>query len=391
MYGNAATAADYDVKATVVFTDGFEDRAPLIADVQPLINERVYAVGVADAVNVRNEILRQVANDTGGTMLVTGAIAQDDEFLLEKFFIQILAGVTNRDIVRDPPGVIVPGQVSRMPFFITRSDIAFDAVALTRAPQYVAIALEAPDGTFISPGQLPAGAFRPGSTSRNFRVVLPVVVNGVGHWEGEWKLLLAMRGFGHDRVHSWFQPAAAMAAALTIPFHGIVHARSNLRMRAGVSQSALTPGAVMHLRAVLTEYGQPLLSHPSVSATLTRPDLTTGGLVLNEVVPGEFETSLVASQVGVYRFLVQAAGLSSRGHAFTREQLLTAVVGRPQGPPGTSSEPERDKFCNLIKCLFANGVINERLDLQLRTWGIDPGRLRECLTKVCTTLPERRS
>lgn len=66
-------------------------RTPFIRDLQ--IGERVYAVGVANAANVQNEILRALAANTGGFMLVTGEIPQDDEFLLEKFFIQVLAGV----------------------------------------------------------------------------------------------------------------------------------------------------------------------------------------------------------------------------------------------------------------------------------------------------------
>jgi hypothetical protein len=175
----------------VVFTDGFEDRSPLISEVTPLIHERVYAIGVADAANVRNDILRALADNSGGFMLVTGAIAQDDEFLLEKFFIQVLAGVVNRDIVRDPDGWLFPGQVARVPFSITHADIAFDAIGLSRAPGYTALALEAPDGTVIGPSQVAPGQFRQSVTAGSFRLTLPLVVDGKEHWAGQWTLLLA--------------------------------------------------------------------------------------------------------------------------------------------------------------------------------------------------------
>jgi Mg-chelatase subunit ChlD len=150
IYATSPAASDYDIQATLVFTDGVEDRPPYIDEVASSINERVYAIGVADAANVNNDNLRAIADNSGGFMLVTGALALDDEFLLEKFFIQVLAVVANRDIVRDPPGWIVPGEVEQVPFHIARSDIAFDAVALSRAPQYIVLGLQTPDGTVVS-------------------------------------------------------------------------------------------------------------------------------------------------------------------------------------------------------------------------------------------------
>jgi hypothetical protein len=387
IYSTSPIASDFTIKSTVVFTDGFEDRSPLISEVRPLLNERVYAVGVADAANVRNDILRAVADESGGFMLVTGAIAQDDEFLLEKFFIQVLAGVTNRDIVRDPEGWLVPGQVARVPFSIARSDIAFDALALSRASSFVAIGLETPDGTVVGPAQVPAGQFRQGTTSGNYRITLPLVVDGKEHWEGEWELLLGLQLRGDLKstttVHHAVVPAFGQAAAL--PFHALVHARSNLRLRASLSQSALTPGSEIHIRAVITEYGQPIETHPHVMATLTRPDRTTGQLAFGESALGEFETSILASQAGVYRFHIQASGLSSRGPAFTREHLLSAVVGHPpRDPVGPSpGGGGRETFCEFLKCLHAKGVIDERLIRRLESLGIDVRQLWRCLAASC--------
>lgn len=100
VYATSPIASNFDVQSTVVFTDGIEDREPFVRDLS--IGERVYAIGVANAANVQNDVLRALANNSGGFMLVTGEIPQDDEFLLEKFFIQVLAGVVNRSIVRDP-------------------------------------------------------------------------------------------------------------------------------------------------------------------------------------------------------------------------------------------------------------------------------------------------
>lgn len=389
LYSASPISGDFDVRATVVFTDGFEDRPPFIRDVAPLINERVYAVGVADAANVQNDVLRAVADNTGGYMLVTGAIAQDDEFLLEKFLIQILAGVTNRDIVRDPDGVILPGAVERVPFSIVRSDIAFDAVALSRATGAITMALEAPDGTLISPADLPPGSLRTGATSANFRVTLPVVVNGVEYWEGEWKLLLFVNIIG-IRGFKATSSLAAVGKIPGIPYHALIHCRSNLRLRASVSQSLPTPGATLNLRATISEYGQPIETHPKVTATMIRPDHTIANLSLLETGIGEFDASTIASQIGVYRFLVRAEGRATRGHSFTRDHLLSVVIGRepphdppPFPPPGDSDEV----LCKLLACLTGKEVMTDRFAEYLKSIGIDLEQLRRCFAKICRCQP----
>ncbi len=67
LYSASPISGDFDVRATVVFTDGFEDRPPFIRDVAPLINERVYAVGVADAAEcAERRSAALVADNTGG-------------------------------------------------------------------------------------------------------------------------------------------------------------------------------------------------------------------------------------------------------------------------------------------------------------------------------------
>lgn len=382
---------DFEINATIVFTDGIEDRSPRIADVQHLITDRLYAVGVADAANVQNDILRAIANNSGGFMLVTGALAQDDEFLLEKFFIQILAGVLNRDIVRDPPGSVGFGEIARVPFSITRSDIAFDAVALTRAPHFLAVALQAPDGTIIGVPQLPPGAYRPGAASRNLRVTLPVLHDGKEHWEGEWQLLLALMGRGYTTGLANIPAVAAPGQGPRLPFHALIHARSNLHMRATLSQTGVAPGSTLYLRATLTEYERPLATHPVVNTTVTLPDHSTALVALHETDTGVFEAAMLATQDGAYRFHVVAEGLASRGARFTREQLLTAVIGRAPQPgdprPGEGGDGHDGKgddgVKDLLCCLLSERVLTGRFAELAKQLGIDIEQLRRCARHVC--------
>ena len=383
-YAASPITSDFDVRATVVFTDGLEDREPWLTDVEDLIDERVYAIGVANAANVDSNKLRQIANDTGGFMLVTGGVTADDEFLLEKFFLQILAGVTNRDIVTDPPGEVTFGEIESVPFSLNRSDVSFDAVALTRAPQFLIMGLRAPDGTIIGPADLPADADRRGITSRTLRITLPLVVNGVEHWEGGWELLMALGHKGHNTVASTRLPATSSTGAL--PYHAVVHARSSLNLRAGLSQSALTPGATIALRADLTESGPPLPTHPAVRAEVKPPSGAEFVLNFAEAELGVFESEMTASQEGVYRFRVIAEGLSRRARPFTREHLLTAVVGHPTRPPDGrppgADRPDHD-LCKLLSCLLSPQVLTERVQKRLEALGIDLEHLRRCIAKWC--------
>jgi hypothetical protein len=393
-YATSPLTSNYATQAIVVFTDGIEDRAPWLVDIEDQIHERVYAIGVANAANVDNNKLRAIADNSNGFMLVTGAITNDDEFLLEKFFIQVLAGVTNRDIVRDPGGVVTPGTVVEIPFAITRSDVEFDAVALCRHPKALLMALKTPSGDVVTPWTLPAGMLLDGADSRTVRLTMPLVLNGQEHWDGQWSLLLALSPISDVRVSTH---AFATGSTIALPYHAIVHARSSLNLVATLSQTGPEPGSRMHVVARLTEYGQPLPTHPAVRAQVRTPLGTVLDLPLSETALGVFEASLVGAQAGVYRFHVSADGFSRRGRPFTREQLLTGVIGRPgRGPDGRPTDDSGGcaDLCAILECLVASGFITPELERRLLKEGFDLERLRKCLAEICgseRSEPERFS
>ncbi len=392
-YATSPVAGNYDVQATVVFTDGYETTAPYISQVAQLLTNRIYAVGIADADNVANDTLETLASGSKGFMLVTGALQQDDDFLLEKFFIQVLAGVTNQDIVRDPSGWLRPGSVERIPFDIAESDYAFDTIVLNRAPRYVITGLEAPDGTVIRPQDLPAGATRTGHNLNGFRVNLPVVSDGVGHWAGRWRLLIALGLKSPNTVAAArVRDDVGLAGHAVLKYDAIVHARSNLRLRARAEQADTLPGTPIVLQARLTEYGQPFAGSAAVRALLTEPDGGTASLSMTPMGNGLYNATHVPTQTGAHRFRVIAQGLSLRGSRFTREHLVTALVGRPgagpnggngPGGPGGGHEDANDVICKLIACFSAKGVVDERFFEWLESLGIDRKAALECLRRVC--------
>jgi len=97
----------FDKKAMIVFTDGLENTSLYIADVLGSINDRTFAIGLGTAQQVSVGALTALANNTGGRLLLSGQLspAIDDYFRLSKFFMQVLAGVTNANIVTDPSAI----------------------------------------------------------------------------------------------------------------------------------------------------------------------------------------------------------------------------------------------------------------------------------------------
>jgi hypothetical protein len=64
-------------------------------------------------------------------------------------------------------------------------------------------------------------------------------------------------------------------------------------------QTGFEPGAILTLRAALTEFGIPL-GGAGVQAELRIPDATQSVISLADVEPGVFATAVVASLAGVY-------------------------------------------------------------------------------------------
>ena len=96
-----------------MLTDGIENQPRRIADVAPDITTSTYAVGLGRPQNISVTALQTISGNNGGYLLITGAIGDDNRFLLQKYFLQILAGISNAEIVLDPDGGLTHGRVER--------------------------------------------------------------------------------------------------------------------------------------------------------------------------------------------------------------------------------------------------------------------------------------
>lgn len=317
----------YDHKAMVVFTDGEETASKYIADVAGLINERVFAIGLGTVQEVNPVALNSLVNNSGGYLLMTDALGPNGTLRLGKYFVQILAGVTNTEIVIDPDGVLLAGVEVKIPFDLNSTDYSADAIVLSPAPGAFDFELETPAGIRINHnalgGVLGVG-FVTGTQISFYRLSLPIVVGGAGAHQGRWHVALSIR-----------QDPRLVASTVGLPYSVIVQARSSLTMAASLTQPSFEPGTTLNLRATLEEIGLPVERRAKVRAEVKRPDGTQVVVPLIETDPGVFEGSTSAPLSGIYPVRFRAAGQTLRGFYFTREQLRSGMAWRvtDQRPP----------------------------------------------------------
>jgi len=380
-------AAAFPHQALVVLTDGLENQPKFLSDVAGSIDTRTFAIGLGTAQQVSTGALSTIAHGTGGYLLLTGPLTTntDSYFLLSKYFQQILVSATNEDIVTDPAGFIAPGDVVRIPFDLTETDIDATAVLLVDVSA-VRLAVETPDGDLVTEDELAAlGAQVTHGTNMTYcRFGLPLPVNGGAH-AGTWQVVLEVDKAGLRRhwthlartVEAGMTPAVALerARAHGLRYSVTVNTWSNLRLKAQLTQTSFEPGATVRIDATLSEYGLPVDGRTRVEAEVVRPDGVVLTLPLPEEVPGAFTGTLVADHGGVWRVRVLARGRTREGRPFTREQLLSAGVTVGGDRPPQNPPPEEDSLGRLLRCLACDPNVRGWLEERR----IDEDRLLECL------------
>lgn len=385
-----AASSRYDEMAMVVFTDGMETAEKYLSEVSGLIsaNSQIFAVGLGTAENLDPAALDTLCNGSGGHLLLTGNDPSDTFFLLAKYFMNILAGVTNTEIVYDPEGYLAPNAGTvRIPFCLNETDTSADAILITPVPSAVRFALETPAGDVITPmTPVPGTSYVKGASNAYFRVSLPALVDGRPLRDGTWHALISLdmeawtAGDNFPALF-WYLQNHPSALANGLPYSLHFQARSNLRLVAQCLQDSYEPGAELRVRGILTEYALPIDGRATVRAEMTRPDGTAATLAMPEIEPGVFEAVEPAHQAGVYRFHVLAAGNTLRDYAFTREQLVTGFTYHGGDNPTThetDDNDDNDDWCRLLECVI--GALTPEACERLC---IDRDRLRRCVSRYC--------
>lgn len=379
--------ATHTNRSVLVLTDGVENVHPYVGELPPgTITSRTYAIGFGLPADISTAVLQQITSNTLGDLIITGEISTAEQgFNLTKYFVQMLAGVTNMNVLLDPQGSLFIGSEHEIPFDVTEADVYVDIIALCPLPQLLDFRLVTPAGAIINGGSGPNIDYVVRPQVAFYRVSLPALAaDPVGSHAGKWKAILALKGSRQiDRLlknREFTAELASSAIGDSLPYSLIAHAYSNLGFAAQLQQASLKPGAVVTLDASLTTYDVPYSDDATVWAEVTRPDLGTVNIALDRVASGRYSASFIATQPGVYPCRLRAEGYFDSKDRFTREKTLVAVTyyGDDRTTP-----PSRDTLCDLLHCLTTQKAETERTREKLRQLGIDLDFLRECLEKQC--------
>jgi hypothetical protein len=368
--------AGYDKKAIVVLTDGEETAPKYLKDVQASIDDRVFAIGLGTPQEVNPVALNALAHGTGGYVVMTGTLDQDDYFVLSKYYLQILAGVTNQQIVVDPHGYLQPGQVARIEFRLNDADAGAEVILLSPIPKLIDFQLETPAGDLIDPssaGAVPGLEYAASDRVAFYHLSLPAVTSAGAAHDGLWHALLRI---GRAPVTTMTHlESSQQVGPLGLRFSLSVQTHSSLRMRATLAQTSYEPGATLTLRAVLTEYDLPVVRGARLTAELAEGE------------PGVFEGQVAANAEGVYPVHLIADGHTLRGRLFSREQWLTGMVwhGGDGRAPSRATDPNLldPRICRLIDCLLDGIGRSGELERELNGHGVDIRALRKCVEALC--------
>ena len=381
-HNTMAPVTGFDSTALVVFTDGEENTYKFIHDVQALINNRVFAVGLGTVSEVNPVALNQLVNNTGGYLLLTDNLGPSDIFKLQKYFVQIMASATNADVVVDPDGYLPPTGEVRIPFDLTEADYSSDVVLLSPAPWAFSFELETPAGVRIDHlalGSVVGVKFVQSANLSFYRLTLPVIVGGSGAQSGQWAIILKVSPTGWKEYIS--SQRDKPGAKNGVPFSAVVHARSSLNLNAFVTQTSHVPGAKLALRAVLREMDLPVENRAQVSAEIKLPDGTVTSQLLQETDAGIFEGAALATLNGVYPVHFRATGTTLRGFRFSREALRTGMVWAGGDDPPPRGKPRGDDCCpdwgRFLRCMLSDQAIQKLLE----RYDINPKDIAKC-TKI---------
>lgn len=354
----------------------------------------MFAIGLGTADQLNPGALSDIANGTGGYLLLTGNPGVDHQLLLQKYFAQVLAGATNAAIVVDPTGVVPVGGKVIVPFQLTDADIRTDVLLLGEMARVLRVEIIAPDGTSLTAG---GGADETlGEAFRVLRVVpadvLPAPAGAAGQWQAvlsvddrdlkNWLARLRKQLSQTEGGDQAFKRILAAVDTYTLS----VQARSALRMTAALSQQSRLPGHPGRLEVTLTDSGVPLAGRAAVHAGVTSPTGITSTVTLAEAEPGLYRGEIPTSVSGVYRILVSATGADLRGTRFTREELRTLAVwarGDDRPPvvthPGTGTGTSGIDVCGLLLCLLRDDGIRDLL----KRHEVDPDVITRCVKRAC--------
>lgn len=393
------TAATHPGRSMIVLTDGNQNVHPYIHELPAgTITNRTYAIGFGLPGQVSDEALNDITANTNGDLIITGNVGSDEQrFMLTKYFVQVLAGVTNSQVILDPDGKLYLGSEDVIAFQVADADVYVDAIVLCPIPKFLEFVLRTPGGDLIKPGSAqPNVKWIDGRQVSCYRMVLPALAaSASGSHAGTWNAILRLKD--EKEISRLLRSRELSATTVSppvgkyLPYSFLVHATSNLRMEAWKVQDDTAPGSRVRINASLKAYDVPFSGKASVWVEVTAPDASSQVIKLDAGSEGRHATDYTTSLAGVYVFRVMAEGLTAGGSSWTREKTLTAGVFRNRGggrDGGGSNGDARGCACEWLRCLLKeHAILNEKAWKRLRDLGVDVKTLIECIDELCPDVP----
>jgi hypothetical protein len=270
---------------------------------------------------------------------VTGNITGNKYFLLQKYFLQILAAIKNSQIVTTLQSELMLGGKHGVPFSFTEADKGMEVIFLTQYPKFVDFHLRTPSG-FVTESKKnqPNIYYMTSATMSYYRIKLPVELerNRFDHG-GTWNAILSrnntkikLNGLTNkNQSGSKFESQKkieSIQVSGAIPYCIMVESYSDLLFSSWLRQDGYETGNSFYLEASLLQAGIPLSNSASVWAEVTRPDGSVSSSGLKEDEAGRFSGAFKATIPGVYYIRLRSTGRSNLGYPFQREQNLSATV-----------------------------------------------------------------
>jgi hypothetical protein len=402
--------ASHPNKALLVLTDGNENTAPLVNSLPVgTVDQTTFAIGFGLPGQVSDPVLGQLSGNSGGYLLITGAMGSSTErFTVAKFFVQILKDATLNQTVVDPEGRLLWNQSAQStPFSLTEADLSVDVVVLCPLPQLLDFTVTTPSGALItrdSAAAEPNVGYVVDADVAYFRLLLPALAaDPSGSHRGRWEVSLRLRDpmevleelekGGDERAIQAFLRALREWTGEPVPYSLSVHTYSNLRLDAAVLQKTFAPGADAAITASLREYDQPLTANAKVWAEVRLPDGMMSRVELAEVEDGRYAADYPLKLPGQYQILVRAIGRSPSSGTFSREKMLTAGVwvggDKPWDPLTDKDQDGREDLGwlrDVMDKLPGSAAVRERLSRA----GLDLKGLRDALVPADQPTAESR-
>lgn len=314
-HNQLGAATGFDRQAILVFTDGEETESKYIHEVMSLINERVFAVGLGTPAQLSPTGLSAITTGTGGYLTLTGALGTDSVMRLAKYFSQVLAGVTNAQIVTDPAGYVSAAHPEKVPFALTEGDRRCDVILLTEVPSALKLTLIAPDGTKVTAA--PDATRLDAPAMRCLRMALPLSSDPSVHG-GTWTAHITVDKAGLKRCLTQLERREDHATLQRTQAHGIpytltVRAVSDVRMELTALQNGHAPGGTAELVARLSETGIPVGPDTTVSVHVTMPDGSEKDVAMSLDEPGTYRASIPLQNCSIDRHRSNRCSQDFRG------------------------------------------------------------------------------